>query len=156
MFKLLFGVQLNDEMFFDRNINFLTSRVTVNFAAEIFSVLNQPCRNGFAGKSFSHAFEIFFGTAAFHNGNNVACFYQSGRNIKAFAVNGDMAVSYNLTSLTAGVCKTKTEYNVVNSSFQKDEQVFTGDAFHFFSSVVVAAELFFQQAINKFCFLLFS
>ena len=88
MFKLLFGVQLNDEMFFDRNINFLTSRVTVNFAAEIFSVLNQPCRNGFTGKSFSHAFEIFFGTAAFHNGNNVACFYQSGRNIKAFAVNG--------------------------------------------------------------------
>ncbi len=143
-------------MLFNRNINFLTSRETVYLTANVSSVQYQPSRNCFGSQSFVHAFEVFFSTAVFHNGYNIANSYQCGRNVQTFAVNSNVAMSYDLASLTAGVSQAEAENYVVDSSFEEDQQVFTGDTFHLFSFIIVATELFFQYAIDKFSFLFFS
>ena len=64
--------------------------------------------------------------------DNVAGFYQSGSDIKTFAVNSDMTMSYQLTSLAAAIGQAKTVNYIVHSSFQKNEQVFTCNNFLFF------------------------
>ena len=119
-------------MFFDRNIDFLTGRETINFTAQALSIENEPSRSSFGSQGFSHTFEVFFTTAVFHNADNVAGFYQSGSDIKTFAVNSDMTMSYLLTSLATAIGQAKTVNYIVHSSFQKNEQVFTCNTFLFF------------------------
>ena len=65
-----------------------------------------------------------------------------------------MTMADNLTSLTARSRKTKPEYHVVNTTFQKLQQVFTGNALHLLGLVIIAAELLFHDAVNEFRFLL--
>ena len=46
-------------MFFDRNIDFLTGRETINFTAQALSIENEPSRSSFGSQGFSHTFEVF-------------------------------------------------------------------------------------------------
>ena len=79
----------------------------------------------------------------------------SGRNVYALAINGEVTVTNELTSLTTRISEAKTIYNVVQTALKKTKEVFTRYTLHLLSFIVVSTELLFQYAVDELCFLLF-
>lgn len=100
-------------------------------------------------------FEHFVRTIRFAEGNDLAGFYRIGRNIDAFAVDVDEAVVDHLARLTDGTGKACAVHQVVQSRFEKEQQVRTGDAGHAVRFIVIAIELTFEDVVNRLDFLLF-
>ena len=67
-----------------------------------------------------------------------------------------MLVINDLSGLTSGAAESHTEYNVVQSSLQKDHHVLTGLTFHLLSSGVVVAERLLKNTIDELCLLLLA
>ena len=61
----------------------------------------------------------------------------------------------HLTSLTDGTCKASTIYDVIESGFQQEQQVFAYDAGHSLCFIIIAVELLFKQVVHCFNFLFF-
>ncbi len=80
---------------------------------------------------------------------------KTGANIHFFSVYCDMAMRNHLTSLAAGIGKTKAVNAIVQTALQQAQQVFTCNAVFLGCHLIVMAELSLLYTINKLCFLLF-
>ena len=67
-----------------------------------------------------------------------------------------MLMTYNLSCLSPGPCKTHPEYNVVKPSLQHDHQVLTGHTLHPVRLLIIIAERLLQYTVNELCLLLLA
>lgn len=102
-----------------------------HFAGQSFIVETEPFRqidldvSGFDVRKHCLVCLVFF------DGDDVAGFNLVRRNVDGFAVNGDVSVVYDLTSHCSGRAETQAVNDVVKSSFDENQHVFTGYATHF-------------------------
>jgi hypothetical protein len=66
-----------------------------------------------------------------------------------------MIMPDELSGLAAGICETEPVDRVVQSAFEQNKEVCTGDTLAAVSFFEIAFELLFHQAVNSFDFLLF-
>src|SRR5574344_178382 len=151
----LFGVQLDDSLLINRNIDLFTVRETSYRTREVGLISLEPCRSGQSIAALFQLFEEGIALALLSNSNHVVSANECRRNVYLLAVNREMAMTNELTSLTARICEAETEHNVVQTALKKTEQVFTSYALHLLCFIVVSTELFLQYTVDKLCFLLF-
>ena len=101
-----------------------------------------------AAVQFGDHFQLHF--------DHIAGLNQVRRNVDLLAVDGEVTVVDQLTSLAAGVGQTQTEHNVVQTAFQDCQQVFACLAGTADGHLEVAAELALQNAIESLGLLLFT
>ena len=154
--QLLSGVQFDDQMFRNRRIDFFARRITQNFGSHVASVHFEPSRNRFAGQVFGDFLDQRRIFAAFGNNDGLIAAHKVRRDINAMTIHEEVAMTDQLSCLSAAVGKTKTEDDIVKSSFQQNQQVHTGNAFLTVSLVKVRAELTFQYAVNTTNLLFFT
>ena len=155
MRRRLFGIQLDDKMLFDFLFNVASFGQFDYLTGEGSVVEFKPLRKT-DGISRFELFENLLVFLVFLYRDNVALLYEEGRNIYAFAVDGDETVVDDLSCLCSAGCEAQTEYYVVESSFEKDEHVVTGDASHGLCLIEITLELLFAKSVDSLGLLLLS
>ena len=151
---LLFGVQLDDSLLVDRNIDLITVRETRYRTSELVLVCVQPCRSGKRVVRFLEFLEERVALALLSDGDDIACGNERGRDVDALAVDRDVAVADDLARLLARVREAETEDDVVETALEETEEVLTRDALHLLRLVIVATELLLEHAVDEFRLLL--
>ena len=72
-----------------------------------------------------------------------------GRNVDLLAIDGEVSVAHQLTSVAAGLSKAQAEHDVVQTALHDLEQVLTGLAGASLSTQVSIVELLLQNAVDK-------
>src|SRR5207253_8279860 len=80
--------------------------------------------------------------------NSVTHFDLRRRNIRAAAVEGDVAVEHQLARLTARIGKAETVDDVIEAHLEDAQQIFTGDARQAFGVHEVLVKLPFEDAVD--------
>ena len=115
----LFGVELDDGLLIDRNVNFLTMGETCDGARQICLIGSQPCGSGKGVAALLELLEERAGAALLCNLDHVALTNECGRNVNALAVHSEMSVTDELTCLAPRVGKAETEDNIVEAALEK-------------------------------------
>ena len=152
---LLFGVELDDELFLDVFGDIFACGHMEEFAALGSFV---PFNPGIlavveACEAVGDNFERF---AAFANTYDIAGVYFERGYVDYFAIDGDMLVEHDLTGGRTGGSYAQTVNHVVETRLEKLEQNLTGDTFETRSLLEEVAELTFEQTVGIFGLLLFA
>lgn len=152
----LLGVQFDDVGFVDFVLvwEFVSLRETNQGSSPVIERFFDVWK--IEGLSFLEGlFEHFVGSVSFTQGNDLASAQRVGWNVYSLAIDIDEAMGNHLTSLTDGTCKASTIYDVIESGFQQEQQVFAYDAGHSLCFIIIAVELLFKQVVHCFNFLFF-
>lgn len=98
---MLLGVQLNDKMFSNLEVNVLSSGSGNDLTSECVLVSVQPLGSSRKDVILLQLLEESVGAALLANCDHIAGLNQVRGDVDALAVNGKMTVVYQLTSLTA-------------------------------------------------------
>ena len=152
--ETLLGVQFDDQIFCNLEVNIVSCGQCDNLAAEGVLVSFQPLRSVDESVVFLHLLEAGGGAAVFADGDNVADIDRVGRNVDALAVDGVVAVVDQLTGLAAGGSIAKTVNNVVQSALDEAQQILAGVALHALGLLIEGVELLLENAVHEFDLLL--
>ena len=154
--QTLLGVQLDDQIFCDLKVNVVLGRKCNNLARKGVLISVQPLRSGDERIVLFHGLEAGGGAALLADGDDVAHIHLIGGDVDALAVDGEVAVVDELTSLAAGLGKAQTINRVVQSALDQAQKVLTGVAAHALCLFVEHTELLLQDAIDELDLLLFG
>ena len=154
--RLLLGVKFDDELFFEREVDVFSLGKSYNLCGKISCVSLEPLRNYCCFHLFCESLELFGTLALFLQRNNVALLADDGRNVNLLAVESEVCVTNELTSFLTAGCETHSVYDIVESEFEKCEEVFTCYAFLIIGDFVVVKELLFLNTVVTTSCLLFS
>ncbi len=153
---LLSRIKFDDQLLFNRNGNIFSRRQGLNNALFAFQVKRKPMRHGFIFYLFQCALHGRFADLSLIGGNYIALLHDIGWDINPFSVYSKVIVPNQLPRGTAGRPQAHAIDDVVHAQLQILQQVFAGDALFPVGSRKVYSELFFQDPIEAFDFLLFS
>ena len=155
--RRLLGVQLNDEVLLNGNINFFAGGKANHGALEAVLIALHPGGDQEHGSVLTHqALEDLGRAAALRDLDHIAGLDEVGRNVDLLAVDGEVSMADELTGLTAGHRKAHAVNNVIQTALDRDEQIVTGLAGGGSGRLIVAAELLFEDTIDELDLLLFS
>ena len=155
--RRLLGVQLNDEVLLNGNINFFAGGKANHGALEAVLIALHPGGDQEHGSVLTHqALEDLGRAAALRDLDHIAGLDEVGRNVDLLAVDGEVRMADELTGLTAGHRKAHAVNNVIQTALDRDEQVVTGLAGGGSGGLIVTAELLFEDTIDELDLLLFS
>ena len=153
----LLGVQLNDEVLLNRNVDLLAGGKTSDGALESILLALHPHGLQEHGRVLTQqALEALGGAAALCDLDHIAGLDEVGRNVDLLAVDGEVGVADELTGLTAGHRKAHAIDDVVQTALDGDEQVVTGLAGSRSGLLIVIMELLFQDTVDELDLLLLS
>ena len=97
----LLGVELNDEVLFDREVHIFASGDSGHSTGKVCLIQFEPCGGRDEGSIFTgQSCKDCGRTALFLDSNDLAGFDLVGRDVYFLAIYGEMTVSYKLASLT--------------------------------------------------------
>ena len=88
-------------------------------------------------------------TALLTHLDDVAHLHQEGGDVHALAVDGEVTVGHQLTSLTAGHGEAQAIHHVVQAALDESQQILTGLAGHTGGLLVVHVELLLHDAVHE-------
>lgn len=123
-------------------------------ARELVTVAFQPIRNHSSLSQVKGTGNQLLGGSLAANGNNIARTAGVGRNVRLFAVHGDVAVGNELTGSGAGVAETEAVHNIVQTKLKELKQNIAGNAAAAGGFCIILAELAFKHTVleTRFCF----
>ena len=136
-------------------VDIFSGRKSQYLSFKFFSIEFNPLYKAGSFRFFNSG-EITVVLLAFLNADNVAGFNKVGGTVYSSAVYLELCVGNKLSCLQTSRCQAHSVNNVVQSSFKKDEHVFTRYTLHAFCHVVVVTELLFAYVIDELCSLLFA
>ncbi len=113
----LFGIQLDDEMLLDREVDVVSFRQGNYLAGKRSDVKFQPFRKTFTAL-FLERFEVLLRSGFLSYCNHISGFHQVGRNINLVPIYQDMTVHNELARLCTAVTDAKAEAHVIKTAFQ--------------------------------------
>lgn len=156
MTRSLPGIELNDQLFFNRQGDIFSCGQGLDQALLAFHIKGKPMRQVL----FLRLLQRFFKGRLFRLPwvwrNHIAFLYNKGRNINPLPIDQKMIVPDQLSGGIAGFSETHAKNDIVQSGLKFLQQVFTGDAFFPIGRGKINSELFFQYAVKPFDLLLFS
>lgn len=149
--KILTVVELDDLLLVDVLRQLRTFRQTDQFAFHGGVVVLQVSRKMRA------VFQSFLdgrkAAASFTQADDVANAYAERRDVHFLAVDGYVAVGYQLARSRAGVGEAQTVNEVVQTAFKQEHEVFAGDTRKFLRFLEQGAELLLAQTVHMAQFL---
>src|SRR6476619_7271189 len=124
----LAGIQLDNQLLVDHRLHFLTRRDARDFTAQGVAVGDEPIGDGSDLGKLQVAQGKLPGLRFVFHRDLVAGLNVVGGDIDVLAVHLDVAMGNELAGGAAGIRKTETEDDVVQSSFQKLEKSLAGNA----------------------------
>ena len=152
----LLGVQFDNKLLVDRELDIFPARHGLNRALEVGTIRFQPLRATAAGDDFLGFVDHGDLASFFADFNDVLGLDLHGRNVHAAAIELEDTVTDQLASLIARIGKAETIYNIVQATFEEHQQIMTCYALHAVSPMIVHAELAFENAVHTTDFLLFT
>lgn len=98
--------------------------------------------------AFHRFFDNFQAAASLAKTDNVAWSNNVGWDIDFLAIHRNVSMSNQLARACAGIREPEAVYQVVQTAFQQEHEVLTGDALHFRCTVEQGAELLLAQAVH--------
>src|SRR5687768_15840934 len=144
----LLRVELDDELFLDREPDVFALRKIRDRTAELIRLELEPLGNAASGGRLDGLADLIVLAALFPHLNHVALADLIGGDVDLLAVDLDVAVADELPRLGAGGCEAEGVDHVVEPELELAEQVVTGDAGARGRAVEVDPELILEQAVN--------
>ena len=143
----LLGIELDDKLLFEIEIDILSLRKSYNLSCMISYVVLKPLGSSMSSEALKKLLNLYALKAGLLNSDNIACLDKERRNSNLLTVEGKVCVKNKLTSFLSGCCHTHSVYYVIKSSLKKNEKVCTGDAFLLLSKLIVVLELTLKNAV---------
>ena len=145
--SLLLGIQLDDEVFLDRQINVIARGDGHDLANHAVGVVIQPLRRRTGSVGFDVGLDLVETLAGVLECNNHARLDQEAGDVDFAAIHGEVAVRHELARLGAAHRKAETVDDVVQTGLEDREQVLARDALTLLRHGEVAAELLLEHAV---------
>src|SRR5580693_6401894 len=149
----LLAVQLDDQLFVDRQLNIFALRQTQDTRFVIVPVHFQPGGHGSVTGEFLGQFEHRQLLAVLADGNLLARAYFIRRNVDFAGVYGNVPVTHQLAPRLR---EAQAVDHVIQTAFQLLQQQLAGDAFGARSLLEVVAKLTFLREVDALGFLFFA
>ena len=146
---LLLGVQLDDQVHCDVEVDVFLCRQSNDLTGKVILITVEPLGSSNKSIIFLQLLEEVVGNALLADSNDVADLHLEGGDVNAAAVDGEVTVVHQLTSLTAGVGEAQTINNVIQTTLAVAQQGFTSVALAASSLLVVITELLLLDTVNK-------
>src|SRR5271163_758383 len=152
----LLRIQFDNQLLVHRQLNIFASRQRYHAAFVILAIDLQPHRSRLMAGKVPRDFENWNLTATLANLNFFAYRDFVGRNVDLLAIHLDVSVTHQLARLAAGNTEAEAKDNVVETAFERFEQLCTGDTLEAYSLLEVIPELAFLGEIDTLGFLFFA
>lgn len=140
--RQLLGIQFDDQLLVDVLANFISSRQRRHTSQHLIRRhYFQPSWPAAAGSRLECALDVNVVAAFFSDSNLVPDLYLEAGNIDLSSIYADVAVPDYLSGLSAGGSVTQPVNRVIETAFDKREQVLAGYAFHPNGPLKIEAEL---------------
>src|SRR5437868_9638872 len=153
---LLLRVELDDELFLNRETDVLAFRYVVDGPEELVGIHSQPRRDAATAGRFHSLADLFVLAALLADLDRVSLANLVGGDIGLLPVHLDVVVANELPGLGARSGEVERVDDVVQTHLQLPEQVLTRDPLALFGALEVEPELALQQAVDPLDLLLFT
>jgi len=141
-------------MFIDPSIDFLSLRLSEHTRPQAFYVQSEPTGHSAFVQKFNPILEKPILPAPFPHHDVILCLDDIRGRIHSMTIDHEMTVLNQLTSLRPRVGKSKSVNDVIQSTFQQDEDILPSHTGQSFGLSEITAELPLQHTINAPYFLL--
>jgi hypothetical protein len=152
----LFGVELDNQLFLHRQSKVFANRETFNFALEILFFNGNPLWQSSSNDSIQGIDDGLDFFAFLRHLDRVPNLYQKGWDIDTVSVDQKMVVPDKMSPLCSGVCKAETINHIIKPTFEKHQQIGSGNALFTVRFFKKQTKLLFRKTVGVLNFLLFA
>ncbi len=149
----LFGVELDNELFLHRQSKVFANWEAFDFTFELLLFNGDPLWQSPSNHRIQRINDGLDLSAFFRHFYRVADINQVGRNVDPFSVDHKVVMPDEMAALCSGIGEAKTIYDVIQTAFEKDQQVRAGDTLFSVGFFEKEPELLFGKAIRVLDFL---